>query len=75
MASKKKKEPKAARIHVRAPSFEEAAEYHAYAARCGTTLSKLVISYLQESLKVEAATNKWKRVAAKAARIIDAEQI
>lgn len=53
-SSKRKVKPtKAGRIHIRAASDEVVQEFHAYAARCGTTLSALVVSFLTQSLQNE----------------------
>lgn len=44
---------KEGRIHIRAANAEMVRDFHAYAARCNTNLSTLVVSYLSGLLKAE----------------------
>lgn len=57
-SSKKADAHKGGRLHVRTASKARDAEYHALAARSGTTLSVLVVSYLETLLEAEHQADK-----------------
>lgn len=56
--SRKSSSHKGGRLHIRTASKERDAEYHAFAARCGTSLTTLVNSYLEQMLENEAKASK-----------------
>lgn len=57
-SSKKASAHKGGRLHIRTASKQRDAEYHAFAARCGTTITTLVTSYLDTLLADELAASR-----------------